>query len=87
MRIRIKTSTCNHYLDEPCLWCDADLKKPIQSPRFHPFRAGFYEHVSHEGKYCETADDLRKACEENGSYSMYLENSLHGGSIGKIKEI
>lgn len=87
MKVRIKSGTCDHYMDEPCAVCDAEMASPIASPRYHPFRAGFYEHISHEGVYCETPQELKKACEENGCYSVYLENSIHKGQIGKVKEI
>lgn len=87
MKIRIRSAQCDHYLGEPCDVCEAEAKRPVATARYHPFKAGFYEHVSYEGAYCETADDLRRACEANGAYSVYLENSLHKGRIGKIKEI
>lgn len=52
------------------------------------FRAGYYEHVGEKGVYAETAEDLRKACEENGAYSSYLENSgVFKGNIGHVKEV
>lgn len=87
MRVRIRSSTCDHYLDEPCIVCAAERAGPVNTPRYHPFRGGFFEHVSLEGAHCDTPEELRKVCEQNGAYSSYLENSLHKGRIGKLKEI
>ena len=39
------------------------------------FRPGFYEHVG-EGVHCDTPQQLQDACNEHGSYSAYLENSV-----------
>lgn len=87
MRFRIRSATCDHYSDEHCDVCLAEREAAVCTPRFHPFQGGFFEHLSPEGVHCETPADLRAACEKHGAYSAYLENSLHGGRIGKLKEI
>ena len=46
-----------------------------KSPGLSLFEAGFFEHVSLDGEYCRTPEQLRDACERNNSRSVYLENS------------
>ena len=54
---------------------DARLIFPMKSASLSLFRPGFYEHVG-EGVWADTPQQLQDACNEHGSYSAYLENSV-----------
>lgn len=63
----------------------AGILVPV-APSVITFRGGWFEHVGPEPVYCDTPDELRKACKDNDARSAYLENSIFGGSDGQ-KEI
>lgn len=39
------------------------------------FKEGWYEHITTEPLYIKSKDELRRACEEHGVTSVYLEDS------------
>ena len=57
--------------------CGGDIKIIFKSKsaELSLFRPGFYEHVG-EGIWADTPQQLQDACNEHGSYSAYLENSV-----------
>lgn len=74
-----------HYVE--CIECGRECVIIIKkAPGVSLFKAGFYEHVSLKGAYCETPEALRRACEANDAKSVYLENSGVFRSE-KLKEI
>lgn len=55
-------------------------------PATRIFKRGFYEHVSHEGAWIDSAADLEKVCRENNAVSPYLEDSPYRRAF-KTREI
>lgn len=70
-----------------CGICGSGMRLTVSAAKPIVFRAGFYEHVSYEGVHAETPEQLRRACEEHGGISTYLENSIFRGNHGQIKEV
>ena len=46
------------------------------APGLSIFRAGYYRDVGPDGVYANTPQELQDACNKNGVYSSYIENSL-----------
>ena len=62
-----------------CSTCSGPLLVEItnNAPVVHLFHAGFYEHVSPQGVWAETPQQLQDACNAGGTVSEYLVDSIH----------
>ncbi|MAH45002.1 hypothetical protein CMI37_04185 [Candidatus Pacearchaeota archaeon] len=73
---------------QKCPTCGSKCKLIIEAPRVILFPSGWFEHISDEPMYIDSASELREACVKNECYSKYLENSgLSKGSTGQLKEV
>lgn len=72
------------FEDKPqsCSYCTGTLVRQLRTRRHVTFRAGFYEHVSRDGAYIETMEQLERTAKDNGLYSHYAENH---GSLFHLK--
>lgn len=71
-----------------CPACGVLARQVIRkAPAISTFKPGVYEHIASEPLQIESAAELRRTCEEHGCFSPALENSLHRGNLGRIKEI
>lgn len=63
----------------PCAHCATGYiyhaLRPMQ--KHVKFFEGFYEHISPEGEYITSMEQLKRVAKENGNYSRYAED--HGG--------
>ena len=73
---------------ERCPGCSGPAVQTIKkAPTISTFKPGVYEHIAPEPLRIETAAELQRACEKHGCFSPALENSLHKGNLGRIKEV
>jgi len=80
-----KCKECNHVFERiskyaerdkvDCIKCGGQTEPLISAPRFHPFPAGWWEHITTKPLYIDSKQKLKEACEKHGKYSQYLEDS------------
>ncbi len=59
---------------EDCPNCNAKLS-PVGSPGTATFERGWYEHIAPEPIFCDSARELKEACDRHDAISPYLESS------------
>jgi putative FmdB family regulatory protein len=69
--------------NQACGECGCQLHLLPSAPALHTFKRGFYEHISHDGVYIDSARDLADACAANNCISPYLEEGPHRKYIRK----
>lgn len=79
VRYRNSSTGCDHPVGAECAACDDEYNKQgiefsNATPSVILFRPAFYEHVSLEGVQCDTPEQLKKACADNGNTSVYLRD-------------
>ncbi len=51
------------------------LVHPVAAPSTVMFERGWYEHIAPEPIFCDSARELKEACDKHDAYSPYLESS------------
>jgi len=64
--------------------CGLPLVHQLQGGRHIIFHEGFFEHVSENGAYCSSMEELKRAAYHGGTYSQYAKDL--GGAFPGAKE-